>query len=269
MFPYAYKLNLAGWFHLMYFGVILPIFCFHGRRKFLGVESPLPNRLRYFRSAVLELTMLASLSIVVARVQWISLFPRSLPSATAVAAGVAMYAAAVEFMRPRWRRAVEQRVRVVHLFMPSTTAERAWWVMVSLLAGTGEEITWRGVQSALVGALTGSFWLAAIVCSISFGLTHIIQGWKSAAIIMVFALGFHTLVWLAGSLYVAMAVHVAFDLTAGINYGRLGRELGYDLAMNVPRGSTGATVKLPGRNLTPDGVEPWGEPNAAAGQPPP
>src|SRR5262249_2450239 len=59
----------------------------------------------------------------------------------------------------------------------------------------------------------------------SFGLTHIIQGWRSVAIIVVFALGFHALVWLAGSLYVAMAVHVAYDITAGLSFGRLGREL--------------------------------------------
>ena len=56
------------------------------------------------------------------------------------------------------------------------------------------------------------------------------QGWKSAAIIAVFALGFQTIVWLSGSLYVAMAVHVLYDITAGLTYGRLGRELGYSPA---------------------------------------
>ena len=114
--------------------------------------------------------------------------------------------------------------------MPRNAREKVWWIAVSFLAGIGEEITWRGVQAALVGILTGDFWITSLVCSISFGLAHIIQGWKSAAIIFVFALGFHTLVWLAGSLYVAMAVHVVYDLTAGINYGKLGKELGYDLA---------------------------------------
>src|SRR5262249_1160180 len=141
--------------------------------------------------------------------------------------GVAMYAAAVAFMRPRWRRAVERRARAVHLFMPANAAERAWWIAVSVLAGVGEEITWRGVQAALAGVLTGGFWAAALVCSSSFGLLHIVQGWKSAAFIAAFALGFHALVWLGGSLYVAIAVHVAYDLTAGISYGRLGKELGY------------------------------------------
>jgi membrane protease YdiL (CAAX protease family) len=109
--------------------------------------------------------------------------------------------------------------------MPANSRERAWWMAVSIVAGVGEEISWRGAQAALVGILTGDFWIAAILCSISFGLTHAVQGWKSIAIIAVFALGFHTLVWLGGSLYVAMAVHVAYDVTAGISYGRLGREL--------------------------------------------
>ena len=96
-----------------------------------------------------------------------------------------------------------------------------------MLAGVSEEITWRGVQTALLINLTGHLWIAAIVCSISFGLGHSNQGWKSAVIIVCFALGFHALVWLSGSLYVAMAVHVAYDITAGITYGRLGKEFGY------------------------------------------
>jgi membrane protease YdiL (CAAX protease family) len=132
-------------------------------------------------------------------------------------------------MRPRWRKAVESRVPAVHLFMPDNTVERAWWIGVSFLAGIGEEITWRAVQTALLGALTGSFWFAALLSAVSFGMTHIIQGWRSAAIIAGIAIGFQVLVWLAGSLYVAMVVHVLYDLTAGIAYGRLGRELGYRL----------------------------------------
>jgi membrane protease YdiL (CAAX protease family) len=200
----------------------------------------LPDRLRYFQRTTVVLLLLATMSLLVAKVQWISLFPPALPGPSALAAGVVLYAAAVAFMRPRWRRAVERRVQVVHFFMPANAAERAWWIAVSILAGVGEEITWRGVQAALVGAITGSFWLAALVCSISFGLAHFVQGWKSAALITVFALGFHTLVWLGESLYVAMAVHVAYDLTAGITYGRLGREFGYGSGQAERERLTGA-----------------------------
>jgi membrane protease YdiL (CAAX protease family) len=100
------------------------------------------------------------------------------------------------------------------------------------LAGLSEEITWRGVQTALLSSLTRSLWLAAIICAISFGLGHFIQGWRSSAIIVFFALGFQGLVWLSGSLYVAMAVHVAYDITAGLSYARLGREFGYVPELN-------------------------------------
>jgi membrane protease YdiL (CAAX protease family) len=225
MIPYTDKLNLAGWAHLGYFGVLLPALAVYQRKKLLPSDQPLPNRLRYFQKTAYLLAMFATLSLLVAWVQRILLFPRSLPPLGAVISGVALYAAAVAFMRPRWRRAVECRERVVHLFMPANALERAWWIAVAVLAGVGEEITWRGVQAALVGVVAANFWIAALLCSTSFGLVHIIEGWWSVAIIVVFALGFHTLVWLAGSLYVAMAVHVAYDITAGISYGRLGSEL--------------------------------------------
>src|SRR6185436_18860320 len=104
------------------------------------------------------------------------------------------------------------------------------WIAVSLLAGIGEEITWRGVQTGLLAAATGSYGVATILSALSFGGAHMIQGWRSASVIVVFALGFQALVWLTGSLYVAMAVHVVYDITAGIAYGRLGRELGFSPA---------------------------------------
>jgi membrane protease YdiL (CAAX protease family) len=133
----------------------------------------------------------------------------------------------VALVRPLWRREVERGERVAHLFMPSNATERAWRIAISALAGIGEEITWRGVQTALLVVLTGSYWVAALVCALSFGLLHIYQGWKSAALIVVLALVFHALVWLGESLYVAMAVHFAYDLTAGNTIGKLGLELGY------------------------------------------
>jgi membrane protease YdiL (CAAX protease family) len=116
----------------------------------------------------------------------------------------------------------------VHLFMPANATERAWWIAVSVLAGVGEEITWRGVQTSLLRTFTGSLVLAIVLCAAQFGLSHAIQGWKSASVVTAFALGFHGLVLLSGSLLPAMAVHVVYDLTAGLNYGKLGRELGYE-----------------------------------------
>lgn len=230
MFPEAADPWFPGWYHLAWFGVAIPALVIRGWWKLKRKERPLPKRMTHLRFTAFMLVLLTCLSLVVARAQWIELFPIGTDHlARGVLAGLAMYFAAVAFMRPRWRRAVERRAPIVHLFMPDNAAERAWWIAVSVLAGVGEEITWRGVQTALLFGLTGSYWMAATASAISFGVAHFIQGWRSTAIIVVFALGFQAVVWLSGSLYVAMIVHVAYDITAGLTYGRLERALGYTL----------------------------------------
>jgi uncharacterized protein len=211
-------------------GVFIPALVVRNYYRMVGRQLPLPSRMRHFRTTAIMLVLFTLLSVLVAKVEWIELFTfdaSKLPQG--LAAGGVMYVLAVLFMRPRWRRAVERRARVVHLFMPDNANERAWWIGVSLLAGIGEEITWRGVQTGLLTALTGSYVIGAILSAVSFGVAHYIQGWKSAVIITVFALSFQAVVWISGSLYIAMAVHVAYDITAGLSYGRLGRQLGYAL----------------------------------------
>lgn len=229
MFPYVREINIAGWFHLAYFGLLIPYFAISRARKFKRKDSALPDRLRHFKATAFTLLMFGAISLAVARAEWIELFPRTIPSWRAFATGALMLIANVVFMRPKWRAAVERRERAVYLFMPTNASERFWWIAVAVMAGITEEITWRGVQTALVANLTQSLLAAVMICSITFAVGHAVQGWKSMVVLIPFALGFHFLVWLSGSLYVAMAVHVAYDIIAGVCYGRLGRELGYDL----------------------------------------
>ncbi len=234
--------GIAGVCHLLFFGVYIPLVCVRGWWKHVEKKQPFPDRRQHFRNTAVQLAILAMVSLAVARAERIDLFAYdSAQLLRGVLGGVAMYAAAVAYMRPRWRRAVERRARVVDLFMPEDRSERAWWIAVSILAGVGEEITWRGVQTALLYGLTGSLWIAALASAIAFALAHAIQGWRSVGVILLFALAFQSVVWLSGSLFVAMIVHVAYDVTAGLSYGKLGRELGYkreDTA--VEAASTGA-----------------------------
>ena len=229
MFPLVYEINFSGWFHLLYFGVLIPAAAINHAKKFHDNQRPMPNRLQRMQRTVFGLVMFGTISILVARREWMTLFPGTIPSWQSILAGAGMLALGIGLMRPRWRRAVERRVRVVHLFMPANITERLWWIAVAVLAGISEEITWRGVQTALLRKLTGSVLLAIALSATSFAVAHIIQGWKSVIVVAMFALSFHFLVWLSGSLYVAMAVHMAYDVTAGISYGRLGRQLGYKL----------------------------------------
>src|SRR5262245_41066812 len=92
------ELNLAGWLHLAYFGLLLPALAVLARKKVIPKEQPLPNRLRYFQRTALSLVGGATVSLAVVSVQRIQLFPRSLPPVSAVIAGVAMYLAAVVYM---------------------------------------------------------------------------------------------------------------------------------------------------------------------------
>ncbi len=234
VFPPLMHPGLLGWFHVLFIGVWIPLRVAQKRHSFLPKDGPLPDRAKFFRVTMIALTFLTGFSVFVAWREGVLLFPTAWPPWYACVVGVMFYFVAVVFMRPRWRKAVVERRRVVHLFMPQTGAERVSWMVVSTMAGVGEEITWRGVQFALIGGITGDAWSAAVLTSISFGVGHMIQGWKSSALIGLFALGFHGLVWLSGSLYVAMGVHVAYDITAGLLYGKYGRELGYSSTAPPP-----------------------------------
>jgi membrane protease YdiL (CAAX protease family) len=227
MFPVADAIHAPGWVHLAFFGLFIPLAALRSAKNRPALQRAAANRLRHFRAQTVSLVMLPLLSILVVTVERVQLFPRTAPTAVALLAGALMYVIVVAYMRPRWRRAVEKRVEIVRLFMPANASERAWWVAVAVLAGVGEEITWRGAQVAFLGVVTGSYWIAVLLSAAMFGFGHIVQGWRSVVVIVVFAFGFQALVALAGSLYVAMAVHIAYDITAGISYGRLGRELGY------------------------------------------
>ncbi len=214
-----------GWFHLIFFGVLVPIGAIRSKTRISG--RPLPPRRVHFIGTALTIWMLTAFSIAVAYVERIVLFPAQLPHVAGAIAGVVMLFATVAFMRPRWRRAVERRTRIVHLFMPRDRTERLLWVLVAASAGFGEEITWRAVQPVLLTRLIGHPVLAAALVAVSFGIGHMVQGWRSAAIIVAFAASFQVVVWLSGSLYVAMAVHFLYDVTAGLTYGKIGEELGY------------------------------------------
>ena len=100
------------------------------------------------------------------------------------------------------------------------------WIALSLSAGVGEELVWRGVLPALIAMLTGSLALGIALSVASFALAHAIQGPRSVLAIAAIAAAFHALVLISGSLYPAMLVHFVYDVIAGFTYARFARELG-------------------------------------------
>ena len=189
--------------------------------------ATLPSRTRHFASVILMQVLLLSLTLLAALVKWIPLFPRALPRPPHLLAGIAIALIFARAMYPLWKRTVAQGTRRAYFFMPSGAKEKALWSCVSLAAGIGEELTYRGVLYVLLTRLTGSAWAGALLSALIFAGGHAFQSGLSMLIIFCFALTFQALALWTGALYVPMLAHVLYDLIAGFTYSRLGREMGY------------------------------------------
>jgi membrane protease YdiL (CAAX protease family) len=103
--------------------------------------------------------------------------------------------------------------------LPRTGPERGLFALLSLAAGVGEELAYRGYALAALQLLPIGPWAAAVVSSLAFGLLHAYQGplgvARTAVVGFVFAIG----VLLSGSLLPAMAAHAIVDLLAGLVLG--------------------------------------------------
>lgn len=100
--------------------------------------------------------------------------------------------------------------------LPRTTSDRAWFVLVSLSAGIGEETVFRAFLIPALTAVLGSGWIAAAPSAIAFGVFHSYQGLSGA--VRAGLLGYLLAVpfLLTGSVYPSMIAHAAYDLIAGL-----------------------------------------------------
>jgi membrane protease YdiL (CAAX protease family) len=187
--------------------------------------AEIPLALRFY-AMLLPQVLLGALAIVTGFVEDVELFPRHLPALSSWFAGGAFLAVSLVLVRPHWRRSVVEHKSTWRLFAPATRRERNMWVALSLSAGIGEELVWRGVLPALIAAVTGNFAIGIGLSIVSFALAHAIQGLRSVLAIAAIAGVFHILVFVSGSLYVAMIVHFVYDVIAGFTYARFARELG-------------------------------------------
>ena len=215
-----WDLGFAGWFHLLFFGLLIPLGAFRSRNRVRDIPVGSVPRHR-FPLIVIQLLAFLTISVAVAWQEWIWIFVRTWPKPRDWLLALVMLTAALLFMRTRWRRAVQEHPEIISLFAPRNGKERAWWVLVALSAGVGEEISWRCVQFELLRRWLGDPGLAVVVCSVQFAVAHAIQGWKSMLAIIGFAAGFHALVLTSGSVYTAIVVHFVYDMIAGLIYGHL------------------------------------------------
>lgn len=217
--------GFPGLYHLVLFGGLLPWAAIRGRRKFR--ERVLPNKTRYFLVVIAQQLAFVFLSLMVAHALRLELLPAPTITLAQVLAGALVLAAAVFVIWPRRRGKTWTANRATYLLTPHTPLERVLWIGVSVAAGIGEEITYRGVLYGVLAILTGSPVVSALLAALMFATAHAGQGWRGVALTGVFATAFHALVWISGALYLAMFVHVWYDVTVGLAYSYLGEKYGY------------------------------------------
>lgn len=100
--------------------------------------------------------------------------------------------------------------------MPRTGQERNGFLLLSGAAAIGEEYIYRGYLLHVLAAWMGDPWLAVVVTSISFGVSHGYQ--RSIGVIRATALGvlLAVPVVLTGSLFAAVAAHFWINAALGL-----------------------------------------------------
>lgn len=103
--------------------------------------------------------------------------------------------------------------------IPRTGREKGLFALLSLAAGFGEEIVYRGYLLAILAPLFDGPWTAALVSSMAFAVLHAYQGpvglVRSGVLGFLFAAAF----LLHGSLWPVIAVHAGVDLVSGLVMG--------------------------------------------------
>jgi membrane protease YdiL (CAAX protease family) len=215
----------SGWVFLFLACVLLPWLAIRSATR---VRRPggVPTRAQYLVSVAISQAILLVPALLAARYDVIALFPSPRFSPEGLAAAAVLLIVALGTLPMRWRwKPPEERRQLLWMY-PHRPADLRWWALVSLAAGVGEEIVYRGVLFTLWMRMLDSWWASVAICVVVFALAHFVQGWRAVLAVVLFAVGFHVVVRLTGDLYTAIAAHFVYDFLAGVIVLRLIRREG-------------------------------------------
>ena len=209
------RLGTSAQVFVLLVGVLLPVLAWRSRKRFEpGAAGPPITRRQYYGSAFFLQLATLFLALLVARdVDMELLGPFRVEPLVWLATAV-VFGAILATLPARWRSRSPDSRRRHAVIAPRTPAQAAVNAALCVLAGVGEEITWRRVLHGCLWWATESWWIATIFCSLSFGVAHAIQGRRSMLIITGVAFWMHLTVLWTGSLHLAIAVHAVYDLIA-------------------------------------------------------
>jgi membrane protease YdiL (CAAX protease family) len=201
---------------LAYLFVVLGWMPAAGIFSFLRLKAgkPMPPKTRLYRNMIALQIVLLGYSVVVAQHDELSLLGNS--PALWIWLISALYVALIGLrLRAAWKKMPAERKKRARRLLPEIPSHLWYWVPISFLAGIGEEVAFRGVAFAILREVSGSVIFATAVCVLAFAIAHMTQGWRGVLGTGVIALVMHAIVYETGGLYLAMTVHVAYDLIVG------------------------------------------------------
>ena len=109
---------------------------------------------------------------------------------------------------------IERQLAPIRFLLPTASAQRWLFVLLSLTAGITEEWIYRGfVLHDLTARWPGSSgWLVMAAAALLFGIAHAYQGWRGMTITAVLGWFFCVLYVATGSLLAPMILHALIDL---------------------------------------------------------
>ena len=207
----------ASIIYLTSIALVLPLLAYMGKRRLdAGLRIP---KIPFYTEAVILQAGLLAWSLWIARTENFSILAKTTPRLSDALVTLLFLALALCAMWISFTRSERSSRDRLSQIVPFTPRERAIWLGVSAVAGVAEEVIYRGVLFRFLLGMSESFWISTLVAATLFAFAHVVQGWKSALFVAVFAVGFHLLVRYTGSLYWAMAAHFLYDVVAGLLLG--------------------------------------------------
>jgi uncharacterized protein len=96
--------------------------------------------------------------------------------------------------------------------LPSTIAQKSFWILLSLTAAFSEEMTFRGFIMTRFKILTNSYWPGVILSSAAFSLGHLYQGPAGVVLTFVYGMLFAGLFVARGSIFPCVVAHFLQDV---------------------------------------------------------
>lgn len=223
------RLNLVSFIFLVVLFVLTPRAALRSARLLRQVQAdgqPIPRR-RMALSTMLMLSMVWAISAVNASMMGRNLFSVAGMGVREIGIGVIAFAILLTAipMSRALRTPEEERERLLHTLVPRDAREFAMFALVAVMAGIAEESAYRGIAVWILAPIFGHLVPAMFLSAMAFAVAHAVQGGKTMAMVFFIAALFHALVYLTGTLVIAMVVHTAYDVVAGYVAGRRAKAL--------------------------------------------